>query len=89
MSLGYVGKYVAGTAIGDGRIIADEGGQITFRAFDYRTGKSIELTKSDRDFVDAYSRHFLPPRMHRYRMAGIFAPPGRSASSGSLPAVPR
>lgn len=34
-SVGYVGKYVAGTAIGDGRIIADEDCMITFKAFDY------------------------------------------------------
>jgi len=78
MSLGYVGKYVAGTAIGDGRIIEDKNGKITFRAFDYRTRESIELTMGEREFVDAFSQHILPLRLRRFRMAGIFAPQGRS-----------
>jgi len=79
MSLGYVGKYVAGTAIGDGRIIEDKNGKITFRAFDYRTRESIELTMGEREFVDAFSQHILPLRLRRFRMAGIFAPQGRDA----------
>jgi hypothetical protein len=79
MSLGYVGKYVAGTAIGDGRIISDEGGIVTFRAFDYRTGESIEISMEGPRFVEAFARHILPLRMHRCRFAGIFAPQGRPA----------
>ena len=77
MSLGYVGKYVAGTAIGDGRIIEDKDGKIKFRAFDYRTRESIELTMGEREFVDAFSQHILPLRLRRFRMVGIFAPQGR------------
>jgi len=77
MSLNYVGRYVAGTAIGDGRIISMEDGRVTFAAFDYRTRQTQELTMSDSEFVTAYSDHFLPLRLRRFRMAGIFAPQGR------------
>ena len=79
MSLGYVGKYVAGTAIGDGRLISDEDGMVTFRAFDYRTGQSIEIKMPGPQFVEAFLRHVLPARLHRCRTAGIFAPQGRTA----------
>ena len=79
MSLGYVGKYVAGTAIGDGRIISDEGGIVIFRAFDYRTGEHIEIKMPGPHFVEAFLRHVLPARLHRCRTAGIFAPQGRTA----------
>lgn len=78
MSLGYVGKYVAGTAIGDGRLISDNAGIVTFRAFDYRTGQYLEIPMPGHRFVEAYSDHILPARMHRCRYAGIFAPQGRS-----------
>jgi hypothetical protein len=77
MSLGYVGKYVAGTAIGDGRIETIDVDQVTFRAFDYRSGETILLEFSGGRFIDAYSDHTLPHKLRRFRLAGIFAAAGR------------
>lgn len=73
MSLGYLGKYVAGTAIGDGRIESIDDQYVTFRAHDYRTGKTEVLTFTHWEFLDAYCDHCLPHRLCRYRTAGIFA----------------
>lgn len=77
MSLGYLGKYVAGTAIGDGRIESIDDQCVTFRAHDYRTGTTERLTFTHWQFLDAFSDHCLPRLLHRFRMAGIFAPVGR------------
>ena len=77
MSLSYVGRYVAGTAIGDGRIMSMEDDRVTFAAFDYRTRQTDELAMSDSQFVTAFSDHILPLRLRRFRMSGIFAPQGR------------
>lgn len=78
-ALAYIGKYIAGTAIGDGRIIAITDQEVTFKAFDYRTGKSLVITFTHEQFVDAFADHILPRRMRRFRMAGLFAPVGRDA----------
>ena len=55
-SLGYVGKYVAGSAIGDGRLLSEQDGMLTFRAYCYRTQKQITITLPLLEFVAAYTR---------------------------------
>jgi hypothetical protein len=75
----YVGAYVAGSAIGDGRLVSAQGDTVKFRAFDYRTDQYIELEMTKVDFVEAYARHILPARLRRFRFAGLFRPTGRTA----------
>jgi hypothetical protein len=75
----YVGAYVAGSAIGDGRLVSAQGDTVKFRAFDYRTDQYIELEMTKVDFVEAYARHILPARLRRFRFAGLFRPKGRTA----------
>ena len=75
----YVGAYVAGSAIGDGRLVSAQGDSVKFRAFDYRTDQYIELEMTKVEFVEAYARHILPTRLRRFRFAGLFRPKGRTA----------
>jgi hypothetical protein len=75
----YVGAYVAGSAIGDGRLVSEHGDKVKFRAFDYRTDQYIELEMTKVEFVEAYARHILPARLRRFRFAGLFRPKGRTA----------
>ena len=75
----YVGAYVAGSAIGDGRLVSAQGDSVKFRAFDYRTDQYIELEMTTVEFVEAYARHILPARLRRFRFAGLFRPKGRTA----------
>ena len=84
-SLGYVGKYVAGSAIGDGRLISERDGFITFLAYDYRTKQYITITLPREEFAVAYTRHILPHRLNRFRFAGLFRHP--AARSDSLAAA--
>jgi hypothetical protein len=74
----YVGAYVAGSAIGDGRLVSAQGDSVKFRAFDYRTDQYIELEMTKVEFVEAYARHILPARLRRFRFAGLFRPKGRA-----------
>jgi Putative transposase len=53
-SMRYVGAYVAGSAIGDGRLVSQQAHRVTFRAFDYRTDKYINLEMTKVKFVEAY-----------------------------------
>ena len=75
----YVGAYVAGSAIGDGRLVSAQGDTVKFRAFDYRTDQYIELEMTKVEFVEAYARHILPARLRRFRFAGLFRPKCRAA----------
>ena len=75
----YVGAYVAGSAIGDGRLVSEHGDKVKFRAFDYRTHQYIELEMTKVEFVEAYARHILPARLRRFRFAGLFRPKCRAA----------
>jgi hypothetical protein len=74
----YVGAYVAGSAIGDGRLVSAHGDTVKFRAFDYRSDQYIELEMTKVEFVEAYARHILPARLRRFRFAGLFRPKGRA-----------
>ncbi|MBL8870011.1 MAG: transposase [Planctomycetaceae bacterium] len=75
----YVEAYVAGSAIGDGRLVSAQGDTVKFRAFDYRTDQYIELEMTKVEFVEAYARHILPARLRRFRFAGLFRPKGQTA----------
>jgi hypothetical protein len=76
-TIGYLAKYVAGTAIGDGRILSDQDGWVTFGFYDYVTESyGVEKIRGI-DFHILFRQHILPARMPRCIMSGLFAPSRR------------
>ncbi|WP_146519224.1 IS91 family transposase [Stieleria varia] len=71
---GYLAKYVAGVAIGDGRLIRVNDDEVVFDAKDYRDQSRVEVSMPPKEFCYAFSRHILPHGMPRTRYAGCFAP---------------
>jgi len=63
---------LAGTAVGDGRILNDDGTNVTIRIKNYRhEGREEELTMSGVEFVRRFALHILPPYFRRIRYAGL------------------
>jgi hypothetical protein len=78
--LKYLARYVAGTAISDHRLLAHDGGQVTFRIKDYRQGRKRDtLSLSGLEFVRRFCLHVLPKGLVRVRSFGLMAP-GRRRS---------
>ncbi len=75
--VGYLAAYVTGSAIGNGRLISDSGGMITFNVRDYRSGTRMTETLYETEFVKRMSYHVLPRGMQRTRYAGLFRGQGR------------
>ena len=75
----YVAAYVSGTAIGNGRMISDDGQWVTFHIKDYAAGKVGAFRLAGVEFVLRFSDHILPRRMARVRYVGLFAPEAREA----------
>lgn len=76
--LKYLARYVAGTAISDHRLLADEGGQVTFRVKDYRRGRKRDtLSLPGQEFVRRFCLHVLPKGLVRVRSFGLMAPARR------------
>ena len=73
-ALKYVASYVKGAAIGNRRIISDDGVNVSFYYKDYRCNKQIKIeTISGVEFVRRFLLHVTPPRFLRVRHRGIFA----------------
>jgi len=71
-ALGYLGRYVAGTCIGDTRILEDDGRQVTIRVKNYREdGREETLTLTGVEFVRRFALHIVPRGFHRIRHAGL------------------
>jgi hypothetical protein len=69
---------VGGSAISDGRILADDGRTVVIRVKNYREGGRFEpLTMTGEEFVRRFLLHILPRRMHRLHYGGLFSPQGR------------
>ena len=77
--IGYLAAYVTGAAIGNGRLIRDSGGMITFNVRDYRSATRMTETLYDTEFVLRMSYHVLPRGMPRTRYADLFRGQGRQA----------
>jgi len=70
----YLARYMQGSAISDGRILADDGAHVTFQAKDYRNGgESITLKVTGQEFVRRFVMHILPKRFSRIRYFGILS----------------
>ncbi len=75
----YLAAYVSGTAIGNSRLLSDDGVNVTFRYKDYRTNEMKTFTLPGVEFVQRFCEHILPPLMLRVRYSGLFATDGREA----------
>jgi hypothetical protein len=61
-------QYVAGTCIGDTRILHDDGSHVTIRTKNYRQqGREETLTVSGIEFVRRFTLHILPRGFRRIR----------------------
>lgn len=71
-ALGYLGRYVAGTCIGDTRIVDDDGTHITIRVKNYRKqGREETRRLTGVEFVRRFALHILPRGFRRIRHAGL------------------
>jgi hypothetical protein len=71
-ALKYLAAYVAGAAIGNGRIVRDDGRRVTFRVKDYRNGgQTITERLAGSEFVRRFLLHILPKRFRRVRYYGF------------------
>jgi Putative transposase len=82
-AIGYLGRYVAGTAVKDARIVHDDGHNITLRIKNYRNGGAKEtITMPGPEFVRRFATHIVPPYCRRIRYAGLL---GQSKRKNLLP----
>ncbi len=77
--INYLGAYVIGGPIGDGRVIADDGKMVTIRFKNYATGKIEYETMPGVEFARRYAQHILPRNLTRVRYTGLFQAGGRAA----------
>jgi len=74
----YLSAYVSGAAIGNSRLISDDGERVTFRYKDYRTNDKKKLkTLFGSEFTQRFCEHILPSRLPRVRYSGLFTAAGR------------
>jgi hypothetical protein len=79
--LRYLGRYTHRVAISNHRLVACDGGQITFRWKDYAHGNKQRLmTLSASEFLRRYVQHILPHGFVRIRQFGFLANRRRSKS---------
>ena len=74
----YLAAYVSGTAIGNGRILEDDGQTVHFQFKDYRTGKLDVEKLSGVEFTRRFCQHVWPKSIRKVRYGGLFAARGRS-----------
>lgn len=70
----YLGNYTHRVAISNHRIIAEQGGKVTFRYKDYRAGQvSRCITLEADEFILRFLRHVLPCGFYKIRYFGLLA----------------
>ncbi len=79
--LGYLGRYTHRIAISNRRLVAWQGGKVTFRWKDYRRGGQVRFTTLDgEEFLRRFLLHVLPDRFVRIRQFGFLANRTRTAA---------
>lgn len=74
----YLAGYVRGTAIGNRRLLDNDGQHVTFRYKDYRDNAKVKtLSLPGPEFVQRFCLHILPRGLQRVRYAGLFQARGR------------
>src|SRR5271169_5919967 len=72
--LAYLGRYTHRVAIANSRLVALDGGQVSFRWRDYRHhNKSRVMTLAADEFIRRFLLHTLPDGFHRIRHYGFLA----------------
>jgi hypothetical protein len=75
---------VAGTAIGNGRLLADNGRYVTYAYKDYRTDQIETRSCSGGEFVERLSLHIMPHGMQRVeRLSSIVLRPNPTQLHGT------
>ena len=70
----YLARYVAGIAISDHRLVADDGRRVTISYKDYKDGRKQKLLTLDgQEFVRRFMLHILPKGLVRVRYGGLLA----------------
>jgi hypothetical protein len=78
--LEYLGRYTHRVAISNRRLLALQGGQVSFQWKDYRdAGKSKVMTASAEEFIRRFLQHVLPTGLQRIRYYGFLANCHRAA----------
>jgi hypothetical protein len=72
--LAYLGRYTHRVAIGNSRLVALAGGEVSFRWRDYRHhDKNKVMTLAANEFIRRFLLHALPDGFHRIRHYGFLA----------------
>ncbi|RMH63758.1 MAG: hypothetical protein D6685_07450, partial [Bacteroidetes bacterium] len=75
--VGYLAGYVSGTAIGNARILSDDGHWVRFEYKDYRTGRRAVERLTGVEFTRRFCQHIWPRGIRKVRYGGLFASRGR------------
>ena len=78
-AINYLGAYVMGGPIGDGRMISDTDGMVTHRFKKYATDEIATAEVPGPEFVHQIAQRILPPRLARVRCSALFRGQGRRA----------
>ena len=72
----YLARYLRGGPIGNSRIVSYSGGEVTFRYLDRKNPanpQTKELTLPVDKFLERWSQHIPPAKMHTVRAYGLYA----------------
>ena len=81
--LSYLARYTHRVAIGNSRLLAFDGGQVSFKWKNYRSNgvaRRKVMTLSTDEFMRRFLLHVLPDGFHRIRHYGLFANAARKAN---------
>jgi hypothetical protein len=70
--LNYLGRYLHGGPIGEGRLVAFDGDKVSFRYKDYRVDKKSVMALPTHEFIRRYLQHVPPERFHMVRGYGLY-----------------
>jgi hypothetical protein len=70
--LNYLGRYLHGGPIGEGRLVAFDTEKVSFRYKDYRVDKQDVMTLPTREFIRRYLQHVPPEHFHMIRGYGLY-----------------
>ena len=77
--LQYLARYAFRGPLSDRHLVSTEGGRVTFRYTDNRTGEPRTITVTGEEFLRRYLQHVLPKGFQRVRYYGLWSPARRQA----------
>ena len=77
MVLKYLSRYVHRIAIVNSRILSIDGGKVTFKYQDNKTGQWNTMTLAAEEFIRRFLQHVLPRGIHKVRYYGLWNPAHR------------